>query len=77
MSSPENPFPVIRIGLGDVAKAIGSALIRVVHFLPEEPLASHGDHLPSDTGAEAMLGGQGTFGWDSEGTYINQDGLAN
>lgn len=53
---------------------VGHVISRLVHFLPETPLASHGDHLPSERGAEAMLYEQLQLKYDSEGTYMDKDG---
>lgn len=41
-------FPEIKIvRIPKVVTSLCDCLGRVAHFLPREPLASHGDHLPS------------------------------
>ena len=47
-----NPFPKFEI-LPQLERA-AQFVTRLFHFLPEQPLASHGDHLPN-TGAAQML----------------------
>ena len=65
-----NPFPNIKVL--EVGRYI---LDHLPTMLPRTTLATHGDHQPH--GAAEMLDAaldtpvQASFGWDSEGTYIN------
>lgn len=51
MESDRNPFPEMHVL--PTLKEVGHFLLRCVSFLPEQTLASHGDHF--NRGAAPML----------------------
>jgi hypothetical protein len=44
---PSDPNPMPEIVALPRLQRVAEFVKRLVHFLPEQPLASHGDHIPS------------------------------